>query len=228
MSNKKSPRFALALMMIVIILAIVLLRLNNAELPQEALHSPESVTASITSDSADTMEQHFLRAEAQFETGDVKSAAEEIRKSAAALKPSVQLIPEEVEAMQATRDDLSRLADDVENGTITSINRLRKSFANVYLHFSTMYQKKAVQSWAQKNYDQAGQELEETSANLKHAARWAGDRVESGFESLIQHSRDLAGRMRSGITRTSDKIGQEINAVGVEIYTISEKNDSKK
>ncbi|MFZ5516225.1 MAG: hypothetical protein ACOY90_06275 [Candidatus Zhuqueibacterota bacterium] len=228
MSERKSSRRALILTIVIIVLVIVLFRLNNSELPQETMHSPDSVTAPATPASADTMEQHFLQAEARFEAGDRKSAAEEIRKSALALKPSVQLIPEEVEALQATREGLSRLADDIENGTITSINRLRKSFANVYLYFSTMYQKKAVQSWAQKNYAQAGQELEETSDNLKHAARWAGDRVESGFERLIQNSRDLASRLKSGIARTSDKIGQEISAVGVEIHTISKKNESEK
>lgn len=226
MSEKKSSKKYLILVVFAIVVVIVLFHFNKGEQPPNSEMNADTINAENTADGDSSMEKYFEDAQKLFNAGNVKAAAEQIRKSAAALKPNVELIPEESEALQRTADDLNKLADAVENRTIQNVDRLKKSFAGVYLSLSKFHQGRAIQSWAEKNYQNAGNELNEASENLKQAAKLTGDKVESGFGRVIDKSKNLADRLLKGIGKMTDSLGDEIKNVGIEINEIGDKIES--
>ena len=74
-------------------------------------------------------ESHFRKARESFLQNDRKEAASEIRKSLAFLRQEADQADEKAkETLKASAQELEKLADEVEKGTVTTVKRLDEAF----------------------------------------------------------------------------------------------------
>jgi serine protease Do len=78
-------------------------------------------------------ERHFRKARTSFLENDSQGAASEIRKGAADLKSEAdQTAGKGREILQASIQELEKLAEDVKQGTVDSVKKLDEAFARAY------------------------------------------------------------------------------------------------
>jgi cell division protein ZapA (FtsZ GTPase activity inhibitor) len=77
------------------------------------------------------LEHHVQKAHESFLQNDRKEATSEIRKSLAFLKQEADRADEKAkEALKAAAQELEKLADEVERGTITTVEKLDEAFVH--------------------------------------------------------------------------------------------------
>jgi len=98
--------------------------------PPNAKRDSTTVEKKISTSPRDELKEHFRKARESFLTKDARAAAAEIRKGAMLLKLEAGHAKEKAkEALTASSRELEKLAQELEKGTVTSSQDLRRAFA---------------------------------------------------------------------------------------------------
>jgi len=177
----------------------------------------------------ENIEKYFSNAINFVKKMDRQAAADEIRKAASVFKIEVHKVPTAAEeSLQSMIDDLDTLATNIENGTVTKANDVENSIANAYLKAAKFYQQQALDLWAQKKYQEAGEKLRIASNYLKRSANWAGEKAAKGFTSTLDKARALANKLIKSVGGVTEDIGEEIQDIGKEIKNLNNKIQNNK
>jgi len=226
--KKSSTKFLLFLLLVVLIVVVVFVIMKSNKQPAPIATKDETTTDIDSTLVEDEVEKHLQAAQKLFLQGEMKAAAAEIRKSASALKPKIELVPEETEALQKTIDDLENLANSVEQGTFKKVDQLKNAFSATELRLAEFYRKIAIKAWAEKNYKRAGEALKYSTNYLKRAADWSGEKIETGFTLVINNARQLGKNLLQGAGFISDEVKDGLDNVGKEIDKLNNRLTNKK
>jgi hypothetical protein len=209
-------RYELAIMGIV---GLALLGGGNSCQTEQAESVPEVVVEEEFTDPGDSSvinetwvffvnepNKGFKAAKTHFVAEATQSAVFAIRRAAAYLKlESARGMPGESTMLQPSIDELEDLAEDVENGIVTTVDDFELPFARAQLTLAKFHQRLAADTWAKKQYHQTAEELLAAAANLEHAAEWAGRTLDSTAQSTLQDTRALANSLKQ------DRAWQAVN-----------------
>ena len=169
-------------------------------------------------------QRHFTDAAAAYAKKDYKSAATDIRKATGYLR---------LEAGRATGDakqeldssvaQLDTLAASVENGAVTDEQSMDKAFAKADHALALEHRSKAAESWARKEYDEAGYELKAAAQGLESAAGWAGGEAQAGASATVADTRALGDKLASGATWTRDEVTKDFESLRNSINALGQK-----
>jgi hypothetical protein len=67
----------------------------------------------------------------------------------------------------ASTQELGKLTDQVQKGTVSSARELDEAFARVHYALARYYQSKVSESWARKEASEAGQDLKAATVHLE-------------------------------------------------------------
>ncbi len=141
----------------------------------------------------------FNQAKSEFLAKATKSTVFEIRRAAAYLKlEAARGRVEKLSDLQNSIDELDDLADDVENGVVTTVDKFEEPFARAQLSLAVFHQKMAQITWRRKEYKRTGQELLAAAANLEHAAEWAGHTLDGTAQMALRDTRAEANALIAG------------------------------
>ncbi len=175
----------------------------------------------------DESEAHFHRAHEAFLKKDIKKAATHIRKGAAFLKLEAGRATEEGEKlMEASGHELAKLAEEVGQGTITSMKWLDEAFARAHHALARHHHLKAKESWtnrAEQSVRKVGEDLRAAAVHFHQGLIWAGHKAEAAGAKTIKGTRLLAGKMIKGADWMADEVGKGIEDIGKEIEKFREK-----
>jgi len=162
--------------------------------------------------------QQFHKARENFFKKDMKASAAEIRKGATFLKmQESRATAEGKKALKASIDELEKLANKVEKGTVPSVKELDNVFARAHHALALHHKLKASESWAKKEYKMAGHDLKAAAIHLEHALKWSGHELEAGVVKVIKDTGLLAGKLIEGIGWVPEEVGKAIEYIGTEI-----------
>lgn len=169
-------------------------------------------------------QRHFTDAAAAYARKDYKSAATDIRKATGYLR---------LEAGRATGDakqeldssvaQLDTLAASVEKGAVTDEQSMDKAFAKADHALALEHRSKAAESWARKEYDEAGHELKAAAQGLESAAGWAGGEAQAGASAAVADTRALGDKLASGATWTRDEVAKDFESLRNSINALGQK-----
>ena len=189
----------------------------------ETTHNPPPPQATVVEGKiavapAHEPEEHFRKARESFVGNNVKAAAAQIRKGAAFLKHEAGNGTGDVkEALAASRQELERLAQRVENGTITSTQELRRAFARADLVLAKQHFQEAVESWSKKEIHETGHELKAAANDCGLTLAWAGRGLEGAAASTLKDARVVAAKLNADAAWTAGEVGKGLDAMGKEI-----------
>jgi hypothetical protein len=180
----------------------------------------------------DEPEFHFQKAHEFFLKKDFKAAASEIRKGSAFLKLEAGRSTEEgKEALAASADELGKLADDVQKGTVASEKQLKDAFARADHALANHHYLKASEYWAKKDEKKAGHALKAAAQALEHAGAWSGHKLETAAVDVIKGVREAAGKLVESTGWTAEKariVEKGIKDLGNEILKLGKDIEPKK
>jgi hypothetical protein len=171
----------------------------------------------------------FHEARQNFLAEEAKLAAEDIRKGAAFLRlEATREIQEENRALLASAEELEKLAQKVENGTVDSTKDLDEAFARAHEALAGSYISKASQAWAKKDTAQAGQYLKAAIFHLNNALAWSGRTLEASSRAAIKKARRVAENLIAGVEQDADEVHQALDAVKKERKKLNEALSGKR
>jgi len=171
---------------------------------------------------------HFQKADELFLKEDLKAAASEIRKGAGFLRQKAKNATEDSkEGLNASAQELEKLAKDVETGGVTSEKQLKDTFARSYHALSNYEYKRASESWAKKKTRETGQALTNAAQDVEHAAKWSGRELEADTVGAIDYARGVGGKLVKGAGWTVDEVDKGIKGIGNALSKFGERMESK-
>lgn len=184
--------------------------------------------AIASSESNSSIEQTFQTAKKNYLVKNMNAAAQQIQKSALYMKEkSKEASAKGKEALNASANELEKLADDVKKGTVTSVKRIEETFARAYVALALDSHVKSTESWAKKEKVKAGDALESTNEYLDKSFTWAGRKIETGTKEVMKKSRDLSLKLKKKGSVVAEDVGKGLKATGDEIEKFGKKISSK-
>jgi hypothetical protein len=167
---------------------------------------------------------HFGLARDSFMKHDYKTSASEIRKGAGYLK--LEMGRATTEGQRALYDavvNLSKLSDEVEQGTVTSVDKLDKVFAHAEQALAFHHELKAKEYWAAQDHKKAGQDLKAASMHLENSMKYSGEKVETATQNTIKDAHDMGQKLVEGTGYVADKVGKAMQDLGKKIEEAGKK-----
>jgi hypothetical protein len=162
--------------------------------------------------------EHYMKAaHDSFLKKDKKATAVELRKAAAFVKlEAARAAGDAKTGLTASATELEKLADDVDKGTVASVEKLDSAFARAAHALANHHRKKAEESWTRKEVRQAGYSLKAAAEYVEHGTKWAGKEVETGGAEVLKGAREISGKLIEGSGWEGEEVGKAIKACGQE------------
>ena len=174
-------------------------------------------------------QQHFGSAIEAYVKKDYKAAAIEIRKATGYVRlEAARVTGDAKQALDNSVAELDKLVASVEKGTIKDEKVMDKAFANANHALALAHRTKAAESWARKEYNQAGYELKAAAGGLESAGGWVGAEAKAGTSAVVAGTRALGDKLASGATWTRDEVGKGFESLGNSINALGQKIGSSK
>jgi hypothetical protein len=166
---------------------------------------------------ADEPEHYMKAAHKSFLKKDVKATAAELRKAAAFVKLEAARAADDSKTdLVASATELDKLADDVEKGAVTSVEKLDSTFARAAHALANHHHKKAEESWAKKQVKPTGHSLRAAAEYVEHGSKWTGKEVEAGSAEVLKGVREVSSKLIAGSGWVGEEVGKAIKKCGDE------------
>ena len=170
------------------------------------------------------LDQNFQKARENFLAKEWKDSAEAIRRGKSYLQSeAARAADKSKEALSSSAEELQRLADKVEKGAAKSVRELDTAFSRANSALAQYYYRMANESWIRKEASKAGNELRVAAFHLEKGIQRAEGKVESGVQSVIQKTDQVAGKMIEGAKVAEGEVEKGIQDLGKEIEKLGKK-----
>jgi uncharacterized protein YjbJ (UPF0337 family) len=197
--------------------------------PPQAMKNTTAVEKTISTTSPDETEEHFHKARESFLKKDARAAAAEIREAARLLELKAGQAKGKVkEALAASSHELQKLAQGVENGTVTSTQELRRAFARANRALGERHYQSAAESWSKKEIKKAGHELKAAANHVEMAVEWADHKLDSTTAAVIKDARTVVAKLSEKAGWTKDQVVKGLHGVSNEIEKLGKQVEPAK
>jgi len=173
--------------------------------------------------------EYFHKAKQSFLKKDYKATAEEIRKGAAFLKLQAARATTGGKALlTASADELDKLANNVEQGTVTSAKTLDDAFARAHYALAKHHYLKAMEYKAKGAATKFGHALKASAIHLERGFAWSGHEMEAATAATVKDAGLVSGKLIEGGGRVGKEAGEAVDKIGVEIEKLGKKLEPAK
>ena len=214
----RKMKFASMVLFVIAVICFSTYAQGISEKP-EAKKSKESIPVVIDDDVwfalANEPAHHFHRAYEGYVNEEFSASANEIRTAAAFLKLETGRATKETKkALVASAGELDRLADDVENGKVTSVTDIEQAFGRAHYALARHHYMKAKEAWEKKQPETAGKALRAASSHLERAMVWDEYGEEDLVDKVVTDTEIVADKLIEGTQlapKDVDKALEDIN-----------------
>jgi hypothetical protein len=174
----------------------------------------------------DEPSHHFGLAREHFLKKDYAKSADEIRKSVGFVKLEMARSSEEGQkALADATIRLEKLAENVENGSVKSVDEIDAALARAEHALAFHHALKAEKNWQANNLLGAGHDLKAASMNLKNSLKYAGVKAEVETDAAVKDANEIGQKLLEGTRLEDERINAAMNALGDKIDEAGDKID---
>ena len=201
----------------------------QASEPTKANTAQGNMTAEGTSSQpANLPNERFQKARESFLKKDLKASGDEIRKIATFLRHQAANATEEgKKGLTASANELGKLANGVEKGTVTSVKTLDNAFDKARQALSRRDETAGQNSQAEKQPKGIGHTLKGAASAVGNGLVWSGEKVKSGTVWLAQGTVDLGGKLIKGTGELAKGAVKTVGDAGGYILRLGRKPQSE-
>jgi hypothetical protein len=172
---------------------------------------------------------HFQAAHDSFLSKEYKKASEEIRKGAAFVRLEAgSAVDQAKQDLQASEQELQRLAKEVEQGSVHDVQRLDRAFARASNSLALSHRIKAGEAWNKKELRKAGNELQAAATLLESGANWVGAEAKASVAATVRDTRLVAEELTAESSHVAQRAGEAITALGKSIEDFGRRIEPQK
>lgn len=142
----------------------------------------------------------------------VKSAADIHQAAAYVKKESEKVGADSKDAVKKSGEALDKLGDGVKDGTVKSVDELKKGFASVDHALASAWLKMAEAT--KKSGKDASQDLKRAGASLDASAKWSGHELEGGAMESINAVKQASRATGEGVKVGAEEVGRWFKGIG--------------
>ncbi len=161
---------------------------------------------------------HMQRAREGFIKREFAATSRELHKAGGYLHAAASQADDDLKTMlHDSAEELDQLSDSVKTGTVDSVTRLENAFARAEHALAIHNQRMAQRAMERADSIRSGQYLRTAVQNAENSAHWAGHKLESGSQKVLDTGRTLAGKMIETPGFVVQESSKGIIAVGAEL-----------
>jgi hypothetical protein len=157
-------------------------------------------------------EFYLKEARRKFEARDRQGAAEDIGRARGcmgvetftALEEAKVILDKEIVALEKT-------AEEVKNGSLTSLGRLERRFSSAQYALARAHHIRASRYDSQHYYKRAVAALAAAVTDLERAVAWTGKGMKNSAARVVKDVRDMSKRMREGLSVKPEEISAAVS-----------------
>lgn len=173
-------------------------------------------------------EKHFSQANENYLHGKMKLAAQDLREGAVYLKnEAVRAKGDSKYALNSSINELELLAGELDNNVKITETDLRLAIARAHHALAMEYKIAATESWAKKETEKAGKELNAAAYHLERASAWSKQEAKSGTTTMYQDYHLLAGKLIEGKGYAADEVEKTLKQMDAEIEKIGKEIEAR-
>jgi serine protease Do len=204
-------------------LLIALAVVPGLNVQSAAQSSSQSEKASAPARSLDALEKHFQNAKNDFESKHYDKAASELRAGANVIKQEAEKAAgEEKKALTREVEQLVALANQIEKGTVQSVNEISDSVSRAYSALADYYSSKASESWSQKAVSETKTYLTEAADYFEKAWQWSGRQLDAAADSALRKAREVRDKLEAQTSSASEEVTHASDTLKAEISKLRE------
>jgi hypothetical protein len=161
---------------------------------------------------ADETEFYMKQAQGSFEDRDRRSAAADIRRAGACMAVEAYgSFGDAARVLEKEIDALRKTAEEVENGSLTSSNKLQRRFASAQYALARVHHFRASRHDAQHYYRRTIAALGATVKALERAVSWAGNGMNNSSARVVKDVKDMSRRMLEDLSVKPEEISVAVS-----------------
>jgi hypothetical protein len=217
-------RLMIAIVFAIFSISIISFEANSATTENATTKiTTEKVTKKATSQKV-VLKDSFKKAYDNFVKKDTKTAAADVRKNAEFMRlMSEHTANASREALTTSAKELDTLANEIENGTVTSAKTLGNAFANANIALAKHYSLKISESLASKDEKKAGKDFKAAANYLDASFEWAEIEQDKGAAAVIKSAQEIAKKTAKGAKLAESETSKVISDLNAEIEKVSAK-----
>jgi hypothetical protein len=217
-------RLMIAIVFTIFSISILTVEANSATTEKATTKVATEKVAKKATTQKVVLKDSFNKAYNSFVKKDTKTAAVDVRKNA----EFIRLISEHTadasrEALTTSAKELDTLANEIENGTVTSAQTLGDAFANASMALAKHYSLKISESLANKDEKKAGKDFKATANYLDASLEWAEIEPDKGATAVMKSAQEIAKKTAKGTKIEESETSKIINDLNAEIKKVSAK-----
>ena len=166
-------------------------------------------TRGLFAGETDVYLQEALR---RFKNRDRQGAAGNMRRAGACMAvEAFGSIGDAQGVLESEIEALRKTAQEVEKGSLTSPNKLRRRFASAQYALARVHHIRASRYNSQHYDKRAVSALSAAVANLERAVSWAGKEMKNSSARVVKDVRDMSKRMREDLSVEPDEISTAVS-----------------
>lgn len=188
--------------------------------------SPEPTVRDMPAETGPIAEatEEVEEAREDFAEGETDDAAEDFREAAGDLRREAEGADAEVrQDLSTVADRLEGLADDVEAGTVTTLDEMDRELAAVHQALARRYHTTAEEAWARRDVQEAGRNLNAAADQVELAARRAGQDIDESTAAAVRDAKEVGRTLAQDADWTESEAEQAMQALGREIDRMEER-----
>lgn len=164
---------------------------------------------------------YMHQAHKSFLKKEYQATARELRKAGGYLHVAAKNASSDTKAaLTASALELDRLAADIHDGTVKSVKSLESAFARAERALAADDHAKAKSALSHDHHPKAGHYLSSAVTHVENAAKWSGQKLESGAIATAKGVRTVAEKLREGGGAVVDEAGKGITWIGAEVQRL--------
>ncbi len=174
-------------------------------------------------------QRHFTEAAEAYARKNYRAAAADIREAIYDLRREEgHASGDAKQELDTSIARLDKLAASVEKGALKDVQSMDRDFAEANHALALEHRSKAAESWARKEYDNAGHEFKAAARGLENAAGWVGGEAKAGASATVADTRALGDKLASGAIWTRDEVAKGFESLGNGLDAVGRKIGSTK
>ncbi|MBI5118563.1 hypothetical protein HZA56_19010 [Candidatus Poribacteria bacterium] len=170
------------------------------------------------------VDRHFYDARVDLLEKSYAEAAEEIRTAAGFIKMKANRSSEEAEKdLMASYEELKKLADKVQRGSVDSVEELNTAFAHAHTALAMNNYMQGEAAWKMKDQKNAGSSMRAAAMHLERAVAWTEYEGEKIMLDAAKAAATMAEKMLKKDTVASGEVDKAIKDLGKAIERLSKK-----
>ena len=155
---------------------------------------------------------YLKEAQSKFEKRDRQGAAGNIRRAGACMAvEALGSLGDAQGVLEREIEALHKAAEKVENGLLTSSNKLQRRFASAQYALARVHHIRATRYEAQHYYRKALSALSAAVTDLEGAVLWAGKDMNGGFVRVAESVKEMSKEIREGRSVSPEEISAAVS-----------------